>query len=50
MYWSNFSKDETLELLRRAGFSLAWEGTTGHGYADDDLKPERHPLVLVQAT
>ena len=49
MYWSNFSKNQTVEVLRRAGFSLVWEGTTGHGYADHSLKPERHPLVLVEA-
>ena len=50
MYWSNFSKNESVDALRRAGFSLVWEGSTGHGYSDRNLEPEQHPLVLVEAS
>lgn len=50
MYWSHFSKDETVGILIKAGFSVVWEGATGHGFAEAGRKPERHRLVLVQAT
>ena len=49
MYWSHFSKEDTLVVLKQAGFSKVWEGTTGHGYDDASMKPEHHPLVLVKA-
>ncbi len=49
MYWSNFSQAETKTLLRNAGFSLLWEGTTNHGFGDEDIEPEIHPVVLLEA-
>lgn len=49
MFWSNFSQDETKILLRDAGFSLIWEGTTSHGYREEPMKPEIHPVVLLEA-
>ena len=49
MYWSHFSKDESLKQFERAGFSLVWEGQTGHGYNDEAAKVEHHPVVLLQA-
>ncbi|HZP58571.1 MAG TPA: hypothetical protein VFC53_13630 [Dehalococcoidia bacterium] len=48
MYWSNLSLPEYRALLEGAGFDIAREGVTGHGYDDPDAKPERHPLVLAQ--
>lgn len=48
MYWSHFSKDESLRLLARAGFELIWEGMAGHGYDDEDAQIEHHPIVLLQ--
>lgn len=50
MYWSHFSKDETIGILQSAGFLVVWEGAAGHGYADEGHELERHPLVLVKAT
>lgn len=49
MYWSNFSKAESIEVLQKAGFSVIWEGVIGDNYVDQSLKLERHPLVLVEA-
>ena len=49
MYWSHFSKDESLSLLVRAGFEPIWEGMAGHGYDDEEARAECHPVVLLQA-
>ena len=49
MYWSNFSSDETITILRRTGFAVCWQGVTAHGYANQHRPEETHPLVLVQA-
>lgn len=49
MYWSNYSLPQYLEILSETGFRVLKGGVIGHGFADPDAPPERHPYVLAQA-
>lgn len=50
MYWSHFSKEESIEILTEAGFELLWESSINHGYDDKADQPsESHPIVLLRA-
>jgi cyclopropane fatty-acyl-phospholipid synthase-like methyltransferase len=48
MYWSNFSPAEYARMLERSGFEIVEWGVLAHGYSDDELPPESHPLVLAR--
>ncbi|WP_218048704.1 class I SAM-dependent methyltransferase [Curvivirga aplysinae] len=49
MYWSNYSKEETIRTFDRCGFKLIKEIRAGHGYNRQDLPSENHSLVLMEA-
>ena len=48
MYWSNLSLPEYRRLLENSGFDILHDRVVGHGYADQDAKPEHHPLVFAR--
>jgi cyclopropane fatty-acyl-phospholipid synthase-like methyltransferase len=48
MFWSNLSLPEYRAILASSGFEILRETVVGHGYSDDDAKPEHHPLVLAR--
>jgi cyclopropane fatty-acyl-phospholipid synthase-like methyltransferase len=49
MYWSNWSRDDYVDMLARAGFELLETGTIGHGYdPSESRRPEAHPLLLAR--
>ena len=48
MYWSNLSLPEYRALLVASGFEVLSDGVVGHGYSDQDARPEAHPLVFAR--
>jgi 2-polyprenyl-3-methyl-5-hydroxy-6-metoxy-1,4-benzoquinol methylase len=49
MYWSNYSLDEYLSMLKKIGFDIIHSGILNHGHnADYDGKDEIHPIILGQ--
>ncbi len=48
MYWSNLSLSESRALLEQNGFEILHDSVVGHGYSDEDAKPEAHPLVFAR--
>jgi cyclopropane fatty-acyl-phospholipid synthase-like methyltransferase len=48
MYWSNFAPVEYGPMLERCGFEIVEWGVLPHGYSDDGLPAESHPLVLAR--
>lgn len=48
MYWSNLGLPEYRALLEKNGFEILYNRIVGHGYANEDVKPEHHPLVLAR--
>lgn len=48
MYWSNYSLSEYLDLLGGLGFRIEEQKVVGHGFDDDELRSEHHPLVLAR--
>lgn len=48
MYWSNLSLPEYHALLEKDGFEILRDRIVGHGYTDEDAKPEAHPLVFAR--
>jgi cyclopropane fatty-acyl-phospholipid synthase-like methyltransferase len=49
MYWSNWSREDYVEMLARLGFELLETSAIGHGYdAREARKPESHPLLFAR--
>ena len=48
MAWSGYSLQAYREMLAQTGFALLDTTDLGHGYADDSVAEEHHPLVLAQ--
>ena len=50
MFWSNLSLPEYRDVLALNGFEIVSETIIGHGYSDDNARPEHHPLVFARRT
>jgi cyclopropane fatty-acyl-phospholipid synthase-like methyltransferase len=48
MVWSSYSLQAYRQILEHTGFALLDATDLGHGYADDSVAEEHHPLVLAQ--
>ena len=46
MYWSNLGLSEYKDLLMTSGFDILSDSVVGHGYADEAVRPEHHPIVF----
>jgi len=49
MYWSNWSREDYLQMFARLGFELLETRTIGHGYdASEPRRAEAHPLLFAR--
>ncbi len=48
MFWSNLSLPEYRDVLASSGFEILSETIVGHGYSNDNARPEHHPLVFAR--
>lgn len=48
MYWSNYGVNEYRTLLEHTGFEMLATTILGHGYDDEGMPNEQHPLILAR--
>ncbi len=48
MYWSNYGVDEYQTLLEETGFEMLETTILGHGYNDEGVPQEQHPLIFAR--